>query len=56
MTMKKYPIGIQTFEKLRNEGYLYIDKTAQIMKMVHSRYSVLWMMWRMVVLSSLSNV
>lgn len=34
MTMKKYPIGIQTFEKLRNEGYLYIDKTAQIMKMV----------------------
>lgn len=34
MTMKKYPIGIQTFEKLRNEGYLYIDKTAKIIKMV----------------------
>lgn len=23
----KYPIGIQTFEKIRNEGYVYIDKT-----------------------------
>ena len=23
-----YPIGIQNFEKLRKDGYLYIDKTA----------------------------
>ena len=22
-----YPIGIQNFESLRNDGYLYIDKT-----------------------------
>lgn len=33
-TIIKYPIGIQKFEKLRNEGFLYIDKTALIMKMV----------------------
>ena len=25
-----YPIGIQNFEKLRQNGYLYIDKTALI--------------------------
>jgi len=23
----KYPIGIQTFEKLLEEGFLYVDKT-----------------------------
>ncbi|MCD8182113.1 MAG: ATP-binding protein [Bacteroides sp.] len=28
--MRKLPIGIQTFEKLREDGYLYIDKTAMI--------------------------
>ena len=26
--MRKLPIGIQTFEKLREGGYLYVDKTA----------------------------
>lgn len=26
----KYPIGIQQFEKLREEGWIYIDKTAHI--------------------------
>lgn len=25
--MRKLPIGIQTFEKIREEGYLYVDKT-----------------------------
>ena len=25
--MRKYPIGIQSFEKLRNDSYLYVDKT-----------------------------
>ena len=24
---RKYPIGIQSFEKLRNDGYLYVDKS-----------------------------
>lgn len=31
---KKYPIGIQNFERLRNEEYLYIDKTAILQKLV----------------------
>lgn len=31
----KLPIGIQDFEKLRNEGYVYIDKTPLIWKMVN---------------------
>ena len=26
----KYPIGIQTFEKIREDGYVYVDKTALI--------------------------
>ena len=29
-----YPIGIQNFEKLREGGYVYIDKTAKIHKLV----------------------
>lgn len=28
--MRKLPIGIQSFEKLRREGYLYVDKTALV--------------------------
>ena len=24
---RRYPVGIQTFEKIRKENYLYIDKT-----------------------------
>ena len=30
MSNTLYPIGIQNFEKLRKNGYLYIDKTAQV--------------------------
>ena len=30
----KYPIGIQNFESLRKDGYLYIDKTELIHKLV----------------------
>ena len=30
----KYPIGIQSFEKIRINGYVYIDKTEYIYKMV----------------------
>ena len=29
----KYPIGIQSFEKLRQEGYAYVDKTALIYRL-----------------------
>ena len=25
-----YPIGIQNFERIRNDGYVYVDKTALI--------------------------
>lgn len=28
VTDRKLPIGIQTFEDIRNDGYLYVDKTA----------------------------
>ena len=30
----KYPIGIQDFEKIRREGYAYVDKTRPMWKMV----------------------
>ena len=28
VTGRKLPIGIQAFEDIRNDGYLYVDKTA----------------------------
>lgn len=31
----KYPIGIQSFEKLREEGYVYVDKTDLIYSLTH---------------------
>lgn len=34
MSGKIYPIGIQNFESLRNDGYFYIDKTASIYQLV----------------------
>ena len=30
----KYPIGIQSFEKIRKEGFVYVDKTDLVYKMV----------------------
>ena len=30
MVQRKYPIGVQDFESLRKDGYLYVDKTAII--------------------------
>lgn len=30
MGNKIYPIGIQSFEKIRKDGYFYIDKTALV--------------------------
>ena len=30
----KYPIGIQSFDRIRNEGYVYVDKTALIYQLV----------------------
>ena len=41
MSTKIYPIGIQNFEKIRNDGYLYIDKTALMYQMVKTgRYYI----------------
>ena len=31
---KLYPIGIQNFEKLRKDGYFYVDKTALLYRLV----------------------
>ena len=31
--MIKYPIGIQSFEQLREDGYVYVDKTALVHKL-----------------------
>ena len=28
--LRKLPIGIQTFEKIRKGGYVYVDKTALV--------------------------
>ena len=35
MERKLYPIGIQTFEEIRKNDYLYIDKTGYIYRMTH---------------------
>lgn len=32
----KYPIGIQSFETIIKEGYLYIDKTHMVYDLVHN--------------------
>ena len=36
MARKLYPIGIQTFERIREEDNLYIDKTAYVYRMTHT--------------------
>ena len=33
---RKLPVGIQDFEKLRQEGFLYVDKTEFIYRLVHN--------------------
>ena len=34
-TERKLPIGIQDFENIRKDGYLYVDKTEYIYELVH---------------------
>ena len=34
-TMRKYPIGIQTFSRLRKENFLYVDKTDLVWQLAH---------------------
>ena len=30
----KYPIGMQSFDQIRQEGYVYVDKTALVYDLV----------------------
>ena len=39
--MVRYPLGIQTFEKLREGGFLYVDKTEQVYNL--SKYSYVFL-------------
>ena len=32
----KYPIGIQTFERIITEGFVYVDKTALVHKLANN--------------------
>lgn len=39
---RKYPIGIQNFESLRNDGYIYVDKTKYVYELTNTgRYHFL---------------
>ena len=33
---RRYPIGIQTFERIIKEGYIYVDKTDLVWKLAHT--------------------
>ena len=33
-TKRKYPVGVQSFESIRKDGYVYVDKTPLIYKMI----------------------
>ena len=32
--MMKFPVGVQTFEQIREDGYVYVDKTDLIYRLV----------------------
>ncbi len=34
----RYPIGVQSFEDLRKDGYVYVDKTGYIPKLLRNKY------------------
>ena len=35
--MRKLPIGIQTFEDIRRDNYLYVDKTAFVWQLAANK-------------------
>ena len=35
LNTRKYPVGIQTFERIREENYLYVDKTDMVWQLAH---------------------
>ena len=38
--IRKFPIGIQNFESLINDGYVYVDKTALVYRMATTGISL----------------
>lgn len=36
MTERKLPVGIQSFEDIRTNGYLYVDKTRYVWDLVET--------------------
>ena len=38
-----YPIGIQTFSKIREGNFLYVDKTEYVYRMTHSASSYMFL-------------
>ena len=40
---RKYPVGIQTFEKIREGNYLYIDKTQYLVDFIKSGYQYVFL-------------
>ena len=38
--IRKLPVGIQDFTSLREDGYLYVDKTALVYKMGNYRQTL----------------
>ena len=37
MNFRRYPIGIQNFELLRNDNYVYVDKTPLVYKLANTK-------------------
>ena len=35
ISTRKYPVGIQTFSRIRRDGYIYVDKTDFVWQLVH---------------------
>ena len=40
---RKYPVGIQTFEKIREGNYLYIDKTQYLADFIDKGYQYVFL-------------
>ena len=38
----RYPIGLQSFDHLREEGYVYVDKTAMVYSLAHGSTVYFW--------------
>ena len=43
MQRRKYPVGIQTFSRLRREGYVYVDKTDLVWQMANENNPFLFL-------------